>query len=864
MNFNPNFYRQILLSVIVLISSACLAFNTQNFNAQNGIVNATVRKVYVDNTNRVWIGTENGVSMISSNGLKNIIFDQSWDNNQIWEIFQTPDSTIWFGCVNGSVYSYKNQKFSKFKNSNYFNQQIVRKFFFENNILYIGTDSGLYALDTKSNQLIHYKTDAKFNKVQIMNFFRFKNKLYCQSFAEGFFWIDNNLKILYKVKNEHWIHNAIFSSYKKDDTLLFSSQYISHDSKIQYKIYRTTGEIFENKKIVDSLVYNTLAWQFTQTKDKIFAACWGVHDPNGGLYEITMHQAIKRNDDYDITSDDIWDVNYDHYRDKLYVASLDKGLFEVDLNRIVSKVDMKVLNVTKLLNKNNSLYLLSEDKCSVFKNNELINSINIEDFDRFILNKKSGRLKFIENIPTTFFDIVDFKKQIALITNRGVLFVDDNLKPQFFYQRYGSYKVTKLSESDFMISTDYHISQHVRNFGKAEAIFFSPENKDNPVNVIGSCIINDSLTVYVSFSNYLYIYNQNKRFFTRLPKQDKIFMPCVIDMISSDNLILYLDKLNILYLGKLINNNFEYRKLIDLGNKGVVESYFLKSIEDNIFIGTNNGLYILSKKKLYLVNEYLGLPKSSILNDIEYHNGCYYISTSDGVFKFDFQKLLNLEFDYYLENLTFKLSDNTNHFKIGSALKFDDIPNGFVVNWELNRHPYPQNVEYFYKLNDDSQWNRVVNPGEIVLSNPEYGVNNLFLKIHDRTNGKIVNLKLAQLRINKPIYKSNFFITILSVIFVSFLYVIYYRKRIDKIRTDQLKTKNESLEIKEKLEIIQYLLKPHFIFNALTSIQNLIIEKDFDRSLKYSGYFAKLLRGVLDSSEYEQIPLNEELINLES
>ena len=111
------------------------AFNTKNLNAQNGIASNSVYKVFKDNSNRIWLGTENGLSIITSNGIRNINFDKSWDNNQIWAIYQSPDSVMWFGAYNGGLYSYQNNQFTGYKISKENSFKLIRKIIYKNNQL---------------------------------------------------------------------------------------------------------------------------------------------------------------------------------------------------------------------------------------------------------------------------------------------------------------------------------------------------------------------------------------------------------------------------------------------------------------------------------------------------------------------------------------------------------------------------------------------------------------------------------------------------------------------------------------------------------------------------------------------------------
>jgi LytS/YehU family sensor histidine kinase len=54
-------------------------------------------------------------------------------------------------------------------------------------------------------------------------------------------------------------------------------------------------------------------------------------------------------------------------------------------------------------------------------------------------------------------------------------------------------------------------------------------------------------------------------------------------------------------------------------------------------------------------------------------------------------------------------------------------------------------------------------------------------------------------------------------------------------------------------------MNPHFIFNAINSIQNYMLDNDIDAALGYLSDFAKLIRITLDNVGKKKITLEEEL-----
>lgn len=78
---------------------------------------------------------------------------------------------------------------------------------------------------------------------------------------------------------------------------------------------------------------------------------------------------------------------------------------------------------------------------------------------------------------------------------------------------------------------------------------------------------------------------------------------------------------------------------------------------------------------------------------------------------------------------------------------------------------------------------------------------------------------------------------------------------------------NESLRIQNELMIaertaVQAQLNPHFIFNSLNAVQNLVTKSDKKATLKYISGFASLLRATLQNSTKSSLSLAEELENL--
>lgn len=68
----------------------------------------------------------------------------------------------------------------------------------------------------------------------------------------------------------------------------------------------------------------------------------------------------------------------------------------------------------------------------------------------------------------------------------------------------------------------------------------------------------------------------------------------------------------------------------------------------------------------------------------------------------------------------------------------------------------------------------------------------------------------------------------------------------------------------KEISALRAQMNPHFIFNSLSSIQNLILKNDRASALKYLSQFGKLVRNVLESSNEALVTLSEEITLLKS
>lgn len=125
------------------------------------------------------------------------------------------------------------------------------------------------------------------------------------------------------------------------------------------------------------------------------------------------------------------------------------------------------------------------------------------------------------------------------------------------------------------------------------------------------------------------------------------------------------------------------------------------------------------------------------------------------------------------------------------------------------------------------------------------------------------NPAIIKFGINPPFYKTWWFNLGLVILIFSLTY-LFYKQRIKSIQQQEKEKAEFSRKISEsELKALRAQMNPHFMFNAINSIQNFVLKNDSKSAQKYLTKFARLIRSVLENSKYELVWLNKEVEALE-
>lgn len=168
----------------------------------------------------------------------------------------------------------------------------------------------------------------------------------------------------------------------------------------------------------------------------------------------------------------------------------------------------------------------------------------------------------------------------------------------------------------------------------------------------------------------------------------------------------------------------------------------------------------------------------------------------------------------------------------------------------------PNQYHLEYQIPEISQdWHKVQNQ-DISLMLLKKGTYHIFYrKIGDRNK---LNNKLITLKVIPPWYASDVMYLVYSWVVLS-LILLFTRVVNDR---KQRKTKNELTLLESELKALRSQITPHYLSNSLLSLQNLVLGNDKEKAFEFIGQYGKVMRNVLEKSDFSFISLEQELQTL--
>lgn len=280
------------------------------------------------------------------------------------------------------------------------------------------------------------------------------------------------------------------------------------------------------------------------------------------------------------------------------------------------------------------------------------------------------------------------------------------------------------------------------------------------------------------------------------------------------------------------------------------------------WIGTNNGLsrivFSMENGFHYSVSTFTsknGLLTNEVNSVIRLGKTIWAIHTN-GISVFEPGGLQNNQNPppVYITNMI--VSGDTVH-EDGARFRYDQ--NYLNISFIGLSFKDPGHIMYRYKMeNVDSDW---VNTAYTSVQYQTLPPGNYRFLVTAQNNDGYWSRSPASVSFTiLPAWWQTWLFKTVAGIFILTLLFLLFRIRLNNIRRrEQKKNLLQNRIATFELNALRAQMNPHFVFNAINSVQYFITNNDPDSSQKYLSKFAKLIRYVVDNSRLASIPVKQEI-----
>ncbi|MGB3946421.1 MAG: histidine kinase [Bacteroidia bacterium] len=807
------------------------------YTTADGLASDIVYSIIQDNKGFVWFATNNGVSQFDGYTFKNYSIDDGLTDNEVFKIFQDSKGRIWFLTYNGKLCYYFEGKIYNGKNTPYLNGLTVTSFFTH---VVEDTNHNVYFFKQYSKQL--YKlSDEVFTKVDVENSFQFnslflKNKTMCLVTISV---LDNGKKqySLYDISSSIRLLNSFESSVVFSQFTYFGNRYIAVNRGFSgidnLSINNGIDFSIPNIKPIDSL--NALTPSFLNSSGQYYNNYYVA--TSNGLYLYDSNLVFKQKI---ITGSPV----------NTCLVDFEKGIWAGTKGAGVYYYSQTA--VKEVLHIDNGAYGLHQnpfDESQVW-----ITSIG----DYFCYNTITGKVikyslpEYI-NRKDLITDIAFLSKNELLIGNgHGVVYFKNGIQ-KTTPDKAGIKKIIIKNDSIYYARSNGIIVQH------KSKLFKKCTYTDSAYKQIYNYRTNtlhqskDNLSkIWLGTADGLFYLNDKK--ITKYSNKIDNRVNKVIE--SPKGNITFSSDLAGVYI--IVDDS-----VLHITNHSGLISNRVNGIcyddNGNLWVATSKGISKVVIKNGFHVKNYSsanGLP-DVVVNDIySLNDSIVLLATSSGLYRYNHLKEIVVEKPFLNITLIKVNSIITSKNKLCDLNYYENnIEIGFTgISYASNK-----NIEFWYALktaSDTAHWIKLNSPNLNFVNLPPSNYL-LMLKVKN-IQGVWSDVVEININIRKPYYQTWWFYLIASLSFITICttFFIVYRNKNKKEQAI------EKLISETRQKALRAQLNPHFIFNALNSVQYLFLSNKEDLAQEYLAKFSSILRNTLNYSDKTYTSLADELENI--
>jgi hypothetical protein len=472
-------------------------------------------------------------------------------------------------------------------------------------------------------------------------------------------------------------------------------------------------------------------------------------------------------------------------------------------------------------------------------------------------------------------DIISDKDSMLFVRNRHWIEVRDKKKYEGrTYEKPGLMfsSITHDSGSNYWVGSDKGLYVFDRSTGNIS--IWQPGLQ--PIALRNSAIFDIHFSysrnqLYLGTNKGLFVFNPLKKTFSQITKESD---PDVIP----DNYVskIHEDEYGTLWMatqGGIVKLTTDKKcKLINLSN-GLRSNEILSILEtkNHMWFGTGYGISRIAKNNGNIFNVTVSdIEQNNAFNPnsaFKSNDSILYFGSSKSAFEININKL---DKDIEKPELVFvKLTEfvgnekieqlNTSLFKDGLELPYDR--NSFSMEFAVKNTFNHSKNGYMYKIDGlMTDWRDL--GSQNIINAFEIPPGNYTLRVKGISDAGVLTTNTLRypITVTPPFYKQIWFILSQILLGVTIIYLILYQRFERKKERLEAKSKIKKLELKA----LTAQMSPHFIFNTINGIQNVLMLKGELAANQYISHFSRLMRSTLNISRLNYLTIPEEIAFLES
>ncbi|OUS02838.1 hypothetical protein A9Q86_01960 [Flavobacteriales bacterium 33_180_T64] len=805
-----------------------------HLSEKEGLPDKEFYSILEDDKGFIWLCADKGFFRYDGK-----IFKKYTHANQIglsvFNVQQGPLKRIWCNNISGQFFYIKDDKLNLFIDLSKTLKGELADFVVNDKYLWVFTLGEIYKVNIKTKKIeFTFK-----NKKKIGTPFEYNNAIYFQnSDSISSITSTNNIKHVLPIK--------LPSKYKYGNVI---GQGKSKHFKVGTSLF-----LMENRSFVNTF------FQFDITKKSFHLI--------KGLEAVAKERIYTQFEN----ENEIW-------------IGTNSGVFVYELladNFRLKKRFLKDKNITKILKDkddnywfttlNNGIYVMPNiniEACVISEKHKNISSLDVINDSTLVFGTKDGNVGFYNVITNKEKSILlptkDRVSTLKYHPKKNTVFISKDL--QSYVLNYKTLKLTKIDGD--------------KRFNTAKSLT-ALKNNDLLLTSYSSVRIlkkadfsNEVLDVSNRKRTYASLYNKTKNevhiaFVDDLIRYDSIWNPTIIQY---KNKSIYGKSISETINGIIWVSTFK-NGVFGIKNDSVIHHYTtangLSSNNIERIKAYKNKLWICLDNSIQLLDVTTGQLKSLRKSDgvlsydisgIEILNNKVYFSSNEGLFSIHKEKSFKSQSpEIYFNTVEINERDTlvTSHYK----LKYNQ--NAIKIGFNVNDFLYNQKGKYKYRLKGFNEDWLITDVGVNSVKYNSLPAGKFIFQVQPLLDNQTQKGKIKELRIiiRSPFWETWWFIWGISF-FVLISTIFYFRYQIKKkeeervVQLEKISLEKELIAI--NLTALRSQMNPHFIFNALNSIQDLVLKKDTEASYDYIVLFAELIRNALSYSNQDFISIEKEL-----